>query len=104
MSNFEIYCCYALVGAVAIFIGCWLDRWSERRRRRRMMALTREETMELRRWILGSRWKGELYVLPTIRIGWLGAFGSDPRLFWIGIYWLQWSIHVGLVEVRPRIW
>lgn len=100
MSDFEVYFCYALVAGVAIIIACWLDRRSERRRRRRMS----EETMKLKRWILGGRWKGELYVLPTIRVGWGQEFGSDPRVYWIGIYWLQWSIHVGLIEVRPRIW
>lgn len=60
--------------------------------------------MKLRQWFLWKRWNGELFLFPTIRIGWGLEFQSDPQLYWIGVYWLQWSIHIGLVEVRPRIW
>jgi hypothetical protein len=60
--------------------------------------------MKLKRWFLRERLKGELYVFPTIRLGWGQEFRADPCLYWIGIYWLQWSFHIGLIEVRPRIW
>jgi hypothetical protein len=36
MSDFELYCCYGLVSAVAIGIGWLMDKRSERRRRRRI--------------------------------------------------------------------
>jgi hypothetical protein len=48
----------------------------------------------LRRVWLSQRWKGELYLLPTVRLAWPIKDSNLCNSTWIGFYWLQWSFHV----------
>lgn len=46
-----------------------------------------------------GRWKGELYLIPCIRFAWGRELSRPNRSYWIGLYWAQWSIHLGWYEV-----
>lgn len=48
------------------------------------------------------RYKGELYLLPTLRLAWPVENSTLCNSYWIGIYWLQWSLHLFLTHGESK--